>query len=92
MKKLTKLQYKTIFLYSKGLQFKEIDILLNTHSKGCYSQVLQKDKGRITRAKLSREKNKRIYTQELTIYLEKVEVHNKHFRNSTQWIKEKYTF
>lgn len=30
MKKLTQLQYKVIFLYSKGLTFKEIDTTLAT--------------------------------------------------------------
>ena len=54
MKKLTKLQYQVIFLYSKGLTFKEINKTLATASRGVYSQVVSKDKGRVTRAKLSR--------------------------------------
>ena len=44
MKKLTKLQYQVIFLYSKGITFKEIDTALATASKGAYSQVVAKDK------------------------------------------------
>ncbi len=43
MKRLSKLQYEVIFLYSKGLTFKEIDISLATASKGVYSQVVAKD-------------------------------------------------
>lgn len=42
MAKLTKLQYEVIFLYSKGLTFKEIDTALKTSSKGVYSQVVAK--------------------------------------------------
>lgn len=90
MRKLTKLQYQVIFLYSKGLRFNEIDMILKTNSKGFYSQVLAKDKGRITRAKLSKQKNKRIYNQELEMYLDEVKSHNKYFKNSVQWVKDKY--
>ena len=53
MKRLSKLQYEVIFLYSKGLTFKEIDISLATASKGVYSQVVAKDKGRVTRDRKS---------------------------------------
>ena len=42
MKKLTQLQYEVIFLYSKGLTFKEIDNQLVTTSKGAYMQVVVK--------------------------------------------------
>ncbi len=34
MRKLSQLQYEVIFLYSKGLTFKEIDKALATASKG----------------------------------------------------------
>ena len=80
MKKLTKLQYQVIFLYSKGLRFKEIDLLLATTSKGVYSQVILKDKSRITRAKVSKEKNIKNYTDEVTKYLDEVTLHNKYFK------------
>jgi DNA-binding CsgD family transcriptional regulator len=43
MRKLTKLQYQVIFLYSKGLTFKEIDKALATASKGLYTQIRVKD-------------------------------------------------
>ena len=43
MRKLTKLQYQVIFLYSKGLTFKEIDEALATASKGLYTQIRVKD-------------------------------------------------
>ena len=70
MKKLTKLQYEVIFLYSKGLTFKEIDTALATASKGVYSQVIAKDKSRVTRAKLSRETNLNSYKEDLKKYLD----------------------
>lgn len=91
MKKLSQLQYEVIFLYSKGLTFKEIDTTLATASRGVYSQVVAKDKSRITRAKLSRETNLKNYKEDLKKYLLDVKVKNKYYKNSTQWIKEKYT-
>ena len=91
MRKLSQLQYEVIFLYSKGLTFKEIDTTLATASKGAYSQVLAKDKGRVTRAKLSRVTNIRNYKEDLKKYLDKVKENNKYYKNHTQWIKEKYT-
>lgn len=91
MRKLTQLQYETIFLYSKGLTFKEIDYLLATTSKGAYNQVIVKDKGRVTRAKTSRKINLNSYKLELSIYLDKVKENNKNYGKSVQWIKEKYT-
>ena len=91
MKKLSQLQYEVIFLYSKGLTFKEIDTTLATASRGVYSQVVAKDKGRITRAKLSRKTNLKNYKEDLKKYLLDVKVKNKYYKNSTQWIKEKYT-
>lgn len=42
MRKISQLQYEVIFLYSKGLTFKEIDKALATASRGVYSQVLEK--------------------------------------------------
>lgn len=77
MRKLTQLQYKVIFLYSKGLTFKEIDTALVTTSKGVYMQVVAKDKGRVTRAKISRQINLNNYKQEQKIYLDKVKKYNK---------------
>ena len=91
MRKLSQLQYEVIFLYSKGSTFKEIDKALATASKGAYSQVLAKDKGRVTRAKLSRVTNIRNYKEDLKKYLDKVKENNKYYKNHTQWIKEKYT-
>jgi len=91
MKKLSQLQYEVIFLYSKGLTFKEIDTTLVTASRGVYSQVVAKDKSRVTRAKLSRETNLKNYELELKKYLVSIKEHNKYYKNSTQWIKEKYT-
>jgi hypothetical protein len=91
MRKLSKLQYEVIFLYSKGLTFKEIDTALATASKGVYSQVVAKDKGRVSRAKRSRETNLNSYKIELNKYLKEVKKNNKHYKNYTQWLKEKYT-
>ena len=91
MRKLSKLQYEFIFLYSKGLTFKEIDTSLSTASKGGYSQVVAKDKSRVTKAKLSRKINLRNYKEDLKKYLDVVKVNNKHYKNYTQGIKEKYT-
>ena len=91
MRKLSQLQYEVIFLYSKGLTFKEIDTALTTASRGVYSQVVAKDKSRITRAKLSRKTNLKNYKEELKKYLVDVKVNNKYYKNSTEWIKEKYT-
>ena len=90
MKLLTQLQYEVIFLYSKGLTFKEIDTALATASKGVYSQVVAKDKGRVTRAKKARETNLNSYKIELNKYIKEVKKNNKHYKNYTQWIKEKY--
>lgn len=90
MKRLSKLQYEVIFLYSKGLTFKEIDTALATASKGVYSQVVAKDKGRVTRAKKARETNLNSYKIELNKYIKEVKKNNKHYKNYTQWIKEKY--
>ena len=91
MRKLSQLQYEVIFLYSKGLTFKEIDTALTTASRGVYTQVVAKDKSRITRAKLSRKTNLKNYKEDLKKYLDDVKVNNKYYKNSTQWIKEKYT-
>jgi len=90
MKKLTQLQYEVIFLYSKGLTFKEIDNQLVTASKGVYNQVVAKDKGRVTRAKQSREINLNNYKKDLIVYLDEIKKHNKSYRDYSQWIKEKY--
>ena len=91
MKRLSKLQYEVIFLYSKGLTFKEIDTALTTASKGVYSQVVAKDKGRVSRAKKARETNLNRYKIELNKYLKEVKKNNKQCKDFTQWIKEKYT-
>lgn len=91
MRKLTKLQYQAIFLYSKGLTFKEIDKALATASKGLYTQIRVKDKSRVTRAKLSRVTNIRNYKEDLKKYLDTVKENNKFYRNHIEWIKEKYT-
>ena len=91
MKRLSKLQYEVIFLYSKGLTFNEIDISLATASKGVYNQVVVKDKGRVTRAKKARETNLNSYKIELNKYLKEVKKNNKQCKDFTQWIKEKYT-
>ena len=90
MKKLSQLQYEVIFLYSKGLTFKEIDTALTTASKGVYNQVVAKDKGRVTRAKKARETNLNSYKIELNKYLKEVKKNNKQCKDFTQWIKEKY--
>ena len=91
MKRLSKLQYEVIFLYSKGLTFKEIDTALATASKGVYSQVVAKDKGRVTRSKLSRLTNTRNYKEDLKKYLDTVKENNRFCKNHIEWIREKYT-
>jgi hypothetical protein len=91
MKKLTQLQYEAIYLYSKGLTFNEIDTTLTTASKGIYSQVVAKDKGRVTRAKISREINLNRYKIELNNYLDNVKQTNHYYKNSIPYLKEKYT-
>ena len=91
MRKLSKLQYEVIFLYSKGLTFKEIDTALATASKGAYSQVVAKDKSRVTKAKLSRKINLRNYKEDLKKYLDTVKENNSFCKNQIQWIREKYT-
>lgn len=90
MKKLTQLQYEVIYLYSKGLTFKEIDTALETTSRGVYMQVVAKDKGRVTRAKQSREINLNNYKKDLIVYLDEIKKHNKGYRDYPQWIKEKH--
>lgn len=90
MKKLTKLQYEVIFLYSKGLTFKEIDTALATASKGVYSQVIAKDKSRVTRAKLSRETNLNSYKEDLKKYLDSMKEYKKYFNFSMIDIKANY--
>ena len=91
MRKLSQLQYEVIFLYSKGLTFKEIDKALSTASRGAYIQVLEKDKGRVTRSKISRVTNMRNYKEDLKKYLDTVKEDNKHYKEYTQWLKDKYT-
>ena len=81
MKKLTQLQYEVIFLYSKGLTFKEIDTALATASKGVYSQVAAKDKGRVTRAKKARETNLNSYKIELNKYIKDIKKKNRYYNN-----------
>lgn len=81
MKKLTQLQYEVIFLYSKGLTFKEIDTALTTASKGVYSQVVAKDKGRVTRSKKARKTNLNSHKQELKIYIDDIKKNNRYFNN-----------
>lgn len=80
MKKLTQAQYQTIFLYSKGLTFSEIDEVLAINSKGAYSQVSLKDKSRATRAKKSRVINQANYKYNLKQELKKVQYDNRHFK------------
>lgn len=77
MKKLTKLQYEVIFLYSRGLTFKEIDRTLTTSSRGLYSQVVKIDAGRVGRAKTSRKINLNSYKIGLDKYLDEVKTKNK---------------
>ncbi|MFW0713521.1 hypothetical protein [Aliarcobacter butzleri] len=91
MRKLTQLQYEVIFLYSKGLSFKEIDTVLKTASRGVYSQVIAKDKSRVTRSKLSRVTNIRNYKEDLKKYLDTVKENNRFYKNHIEWIREKYT-
>ena len=81
MKKLTQLQYEVIFLYSKGLTFKEIDTALATASKGVYSQVVSKDKSRVTRAKKARETNLNSYKIELNKYIKDIKKKNRYYNN-----------
>lgn len=81
MRKLTKLQYEVIFLYSKGLTFNEIDTTLRTASRGVYSQVIGKDKGRITRAKKSKERNVKSYKIELDKKIAEVKIHYRNARS-----------
>ena len=81
MKKLTQLQYEVIFLYSKGLTFKEIDTALATASKGVYSQVVSKDKSRVTRAKKARETNLNNYKIELNKYIKDIKKKNRYYNN-----------
>ena len=81
MKKLTQLQYEVIFLYSKGFSFKEIDNQLITTSKGVYMQVVAKDKGRVSRAKISREINLNRYKEDLKICIDEIKKNNKQFKN-----------
>lgn len=90
MKKLTKLQYEVIFLYSKGLKFKEIDTALTTASRGVYSQVLAKDRSRITRAKLSRETNLNSYKIILDKKIDEVRKQYKHLKKYHNFVKEDY--
>jgi len=91
MKKLTKLQYQVIFLYAKAFTFKEIDKLLITSSKGIYTQVSRKDKSRVTRAKISKDKNIKNYIDEVAKYIDEVKIHNKYFRDCSQWLKHNNT-
>ena len=89
MRKLTQLQYTVIFLYSKGLTFKEIDKTLITASRGVYSQVVAKDKSRVTRAKNSRKTNLNNYKRELNKYIDEVKQNNRylsHFSSSSRYI------
>ena len=90
MRKLTQLQYEVIFLYSKGLKFKEIDKTLTTASRGVYSQVVAKDKSRVTRAKNSRKTNLNSYKRELNKYIDEVKSNNNQCKDFSQWLKEKY--
>lgn len=89
MRKLTQLQYDVIFLYSKGLTFKEIDTALATASKGAYYQVLTKDKGRVTRAKKARETNLSSYKQELKIYIHDIKKKNSNWKKI--FLDDRYT-
>ena len=89
MRKLTQLQYTVIFLYSKRLTFKEIDKTLTTASRGVYSQVVAKDKSRVTRAKNSRKTNLNNYKRDLKIFLDEVKQNNRylsHFSSNSRYI------
>ena len=89
MRKLTQLQYTVIFLYSKSLKFKEIDKTLTTASRGVYSQVVEKDKSRVTRAKNSRKTNLNNYKRELKIFLNDINQNNRylsHFSSNSRYI------
>lgn len=92
MRKLSQLQYEVIFLYSKGLTFKEIDTALTTASKGVYNQVVAKDKGRITRAKKSREINLNSYKIELINKLDEFHSQYKVTKKFCNWTSKEYTF
>lgn len=89
MRKLTQLQYEVIFLYAKGLKFREIDKTLTTASRGVYSQIVAKDKSRVTRAKNSRKTNLNNYKRDLKIFLDEVKQNNRylsHFSSSSRYI------
>lgn len=79
--KLTKLQYQVIYLYSKALTFNEITTALKiSSSKGLYSKVIAKDKGRVTRAKKSKQINLNNYKEDLSKVID--EVKKNHSRNT----------
>ena len=89
MRKLTQLQYEVIFLYAKGLKFREIDKTLTTASRGVYSQVVAKDKSRVTRAKNSRKTNLNNYKRDLKIFLNDISQNNRylsHFSSNSRYI------
>lgn len=90
MKRLSKLQYTVIFLYSKGLTFKEIDRTLTTASRGVYSQVVAKDKGRVTRAKTARKTNLNGYKIELKNKIDEVKKHNREISKYSNGFMKKY--
>ena len=97
MKRITKREYEVISLYSKGLTFKEIGSALQIATRTAinyYMRVKLKDKGRVTRAKISRSLNKMRFKILLKKYTgfskitREFSVHNGHFNEETPSIEE----
>lgn len=58
MRMLSKLEFKTLYLYSKAQTFTNISKLLNVNSKSAYANAREKDLSRLNRAKKARLTNK----------------------------------
>ena len=79
MKVITKREYQVISLYARGLKFSEIGLYLGIATRTAinyYMRVKQKDKGRVTRAKKSRNFNKLDYGLSLQEMIKTIKAYN----------------
>lgn len=92
MKRLTKTEFETIYLYGLGLTFDEISLYLNCNSRGIYNNDKRKDHQRVMRAKDKRIKNTSLYRLELKQHLKDTKECNKRHLNNyhTQWALDHY--
>lgn len=88
MKKLTQKEFETIYLYGYGLTFDEVSKCLKINSRGIYNNAKRKDRQRVMRAKIKRDKNIAQYKIKLKEKIQQTKEHNTSFERYSKWVWE----